>query len=813
MGAGSRPALQWPRCGRRGSGCCVRQRSALRRSLSDTVCPPRLQAGYTAEPAYALDGDDSSFWSSTGGATCCTESAPAWLRVSLGALRPVAALQLHWQQDLSLTLSLGNASGGPWATVATRGCDVCQQNGGTVSAGRWLTAVLPATVTASYAQLMITWSAAGGVGGCDDLCDFSTDVFTFAVWGPGVLPAGDGGTESPPGAPPAPCASVARPLGSLDAAAVLTGDAVLSAPGSGYDGRSQSMQLTAAQSPGSAGAAEFTAIIRPMAECPCDTSGWGNQGMLLITAWVWLGGGVLTGEGLVLSFVDSSKQTPGKMTYMRGCGVSASLPADAMSIVFDTADSDPACDAPGMGVRLVSTLRGAEAPPLVVGSTLEQGTSSFRQSGWVPVQVVVATALFRSGAAELAAQSQSLFVPRLIFVNGTTVISSDGVLGLHSAELQAVNATLEAMYLVVSARTGAGGGDAHAVSGVRVECYYGITGQLAAEEAIINWAGLRQPYAPPRGFRQLPPPPAATALQAQRGNTEARTLAFASAFGATLAAFTAAAAAVHWHRGRRAARRRTDVEFASLLEVTAAADAEETAEVLLLCTAEDALLADAVQAKLRLAGMRVCVAPLAADAALDAGVLRALRAAHVFAPLVTLPLLQRIARAAAAGEADAVLASWLAALHCHDGAAATTTHLLAIRPLLVGSTLPDASPPQWSNLLLEPAYARLLAALPDTAPAASAAALDAALRQIGAALLPARFAALTAREIVLGRAAGGSGGAAGDVEAMRDGGVLSDSGEPLFTLACAHEDLGLYLRDRYVKVLREDLLLRRPLAL
>jgi hypothetical protein len=64
------------------------------------TCAPALarahtQAGYTALPAYALDGDSATYWSSTGGTVCCTESTPAWLTVSLGAPRPVAALQLR----------------------------------------------------------------------------------------------------------------------------------------------------------------------------------------------------------------------------------------------------------------------------------------------------------------------------------------------------------------------------------------------------------------------------------------------------------------------------------------------------------------------------------------------------------------------------------------------------------------------------------------------------------------------------------------------------------------------------------------------
>ena len=59
---------------------------------------------------------------------CCTESRPAWLLVSLGAVRPVAALQLLYKQDLTYTLALANASDGPFVQVASQTCGVCTMN-------------------------------------------------------------------------------------------------------------------------------------------------------------------------------------------------------------------------------------------------------------------------------------------------------------------------------------------------------------------------------------------------------------------------------------------------------------------------------------------------------------------------------------------------------------------------------------------------------------------------------------------------------------------------------------------------------------
>ena len=57
-----------------------------------------------------------------------------------------------------------------------------------------------------------------------------------------------------------------------------------------------------------------------------------------------------------------------------------------------------------------------------------------------------------------------------------------------------------------------------------------------------------------------------------------------------------------------------------------------------------------------------------------------LRAVRVFAPLVTLPLLRRIARAAEEEQPDGALAEWLPALHFRAADAASQP---ANRPLLV----------------------------------------------------------------------------------------------------------------------------------
>ena len=96
---------------------------------------------------------------------CCSESRPAWLLVSLGAVRPLAALQLVQSQDMSHVLSVANASDGPYVQVASQTCDTCLMNVNLARVSRTTFRLAPETA-AAYVRLDITWSSAGGVGGC-----------------------------------------------------------------------------------------------------------------------------------------------------------------------------------------------------------------------------------------------------------------------------------------------------------------------------------------------------------------------------------------------------------------------------------------------------------------------------------------------------------------------------------------------------------------------------------------------------------------------------------------------------------------------
>ena len=96
--------------------------------------------------------------------------------MSLGAVRPLASLQVLVDQDMTYTLALSNASGGPFAVVARHTCEVCLMNAPLPGFLFWtktpltFTFTLPSGAAAAFVKLTVTWSANGGIGGCADLC-------------------------------------------------------------------------------------------------------------------------------------------------------------------------------------------------------------------------------------------------------------------------------------------------------------------------------------------------------------------------------------------------------------------------------------------------------------------------------------------------------------------------------------------------------------------------------------------------------------------------------------------------------------------
>ena len=207
----------------------------------------------------------------------------------------------------------------------------------------------------------------------------------------------------------------------------------------------------------------------------------------------------------------------------------------------------------------------------------------------------------------------------------------------------------------------------------------------------------------------------------------------------------------------------------------------------------DALLIDSIYDKLRLAGLRVFkdVEGFMAGRPFDAELVRIMmRGLPVFAPVFTLASLQRLG--AAATKCDAFLAEMLVALCLREAGSGCLVH-----PLLVGA----ATKVGWTASLLEdPAYDAALAALPDVTSAATVALVSAALCSAGAAPMPPHIAALTVREVVLGRAA-----------APAVAGVL----DAPFVLACTSSstaDLGLYISRQYAQPMWDAVRKRRPAA-
>ena len=737
---------------------------------------------------------------------CCSESRPAWLLVSLGAVRPLAALALMYDQDLSYTLWLGNASDGPFVQVARSTCEICVMNQyvastvGTYEGADWRTRrvhqLVPAA-SAAFVRLVVTWSAAGGVGGCNDLCDWASKIYELDTFGPGFLPPAWTNGDVPP--PPAPSLSAPPAQSCFDAdlvlqsdmesSVVLTGNAVITAAGSGMRGAS-SVALTPPE-PHRFGTAEYARIIRPTVDCSCAAVNF-----LIVTAYVWLGASAsMPGEGLVISLVDARRQTPGKTVFKRGCGTRPLLPEASVSFVLDTGDSDPSCDEPGTGLRMVASIEGGSAPPLVLCSSLDMSTASYRKGEWLPVQIQM------QRTSTWIYDSADSFAVLNVYVNGTETLNPFFLQNIYYPRIRAANISLESFYIVVSARTGGISSDRHAVSGVHVEhC------PPDHEAAIENWAGLRQPFTPPPAsppwLLPLQPPQRPAAV---RGAAQLGAESFGAAFACTLGLLLAVAL---WYR-RAPPNKHAATDAAGTPEsdeawlLSAPPPAAKIAvvvseespgqslefDVFLSYRRADALLVDTVHDKLRLAGLRVFkdVDGFLAGQPFDAQLVRIMRGVPVFAPVVTLASLQRLGGAAT--QCDAFLAELLVALSLLEAG-----NLCLIRPLLVGREADGG----WASLLEEAAYEAALAALPGVASAATVALVDSALRSAGAAPMPPHIAALTVREVLLGRAA-----------SPAVAGVLSSAP---FALACSAADLDLHISRQYAAPMWDAIRKRMPLA-
>jgi hypothetical protein len=458
---------------------------------------------------------------------------------------------------------------------------------------------------------------------------------------------------------------------------------------------------------------------------------------------------------------------------------------------------------------------------MVVCSTLEMSTSAFRRGAWTAVQflikkpnsrldedTVTGEILFQDGDGQSGATTLQN-VPYRAWVGGDLLLDAAG---LPVQRLRAANSTMAAFYIVVSARAGGAAMDTHAVSGLRLECVP-FAGDSTYASWIVDWSSLRQPLTPPPFGRPPPPDASHGALAGSSSGLGAAAALVASGFSAALAfgatLLLLSGAAVAWHARAQRVRGQQALlpcKAEEQLPHAAAPEAPKEEPQLPQPPAFDAFLSyrradwrivDAVQDKLTLAGLRVFkdVDGAMTGRPFDVELLLAVRSARAFAPVVTLASLQRMAGAATSSEPDTSLAEWLAALYfrdadeeaCVEEGGARPVRL--IHPLLVGTLMPPRGkgyPACWCSLAAEPAYAAALAALPDAVAAATVAMVDGALRRALGRPLPPRFACLTVRDIVLGRAAPPLAG------------ILS--GQP-FSLECSHEDLGLYMRGKFAPAL------------
>jgi hypothetical protein len=215
------------------------------------------------------------------------------------------------------------------------------------------------------------------------------------------------------------CDSPPPRLLALGQSADGAGGALHGAAALGTQGGRGAVLLTL-PAPSSSGSVEFTRVLRPMRDC--STARCEKSHFPTVTAYVWLGGGGgggggMPGEGLVLSLVDASKQTPGATVYMpaaTSCGTRAALPAWAISIVFDTADNGASgCDEPGTGLRIVSTLMGPHAAPVVLAQTLEQSTVRMRRNAWVTLQFALVLVQFEpsGSSSDNTSAALEMFLP------------------------------------------------------------------------------------------------------------------------------------------------------------------------------------------------------------------------------------------------------------------------------------------------------------------------------------------------------------------------------------------------------------------
>ena len=438
-------------------------------------------------------------------------------------------------------------------------------------------------------------------------------------------------------------------------------------------------------------------------------------------------------------------------------------------------------------------------------------TPWFRHADWVEVQLLVAS----SGDAAWSP---------MVYISGVLTLANRRAALLPKR-----------FFVVAGARTSGGTDDEHSLGGVRIDC------------APSSWAPrVQRPWRPPA------PPPGAAAVRrpsAKSGGTFWGALALLVGLGALVAALakvrrrrreaaapakapgvlyvtTASRAARSWERLEEAPGSSTDLEgqagsdspLRELVSVmpppappdalsgegsTAGTDGGNYAsaklggatafvfDVFLSYRRLDSRLVDAVQDKLLLNRLRVFkdVNGHMAGRPFDVELFRVIRDSAVFAPVITLEGMRRLALLRP-DQADFTLAEYITALYFFEAG-----DIPLVYPLAVGAeTYNGQGKAEWDKLFDNAMFKTYREELPEIVPTATLNLVNGVFLKILGHSLPAQFMTLTIREVMLGRL--------GDARTPALAGLFSFD---LYFLMCLQEDLSLHIEGRFARNIRAAL--------
>jgi hypothetical protein len=205
----------------------------------------------------------------------------------------------------------------------------------------------------------------------------------------------------------------------------------------------------------------------------------------------------------------------------------------------------------------------------------------------------------------------------------------------------------------------------------------------------------------------------------------------------------------------------------------------------------DSRLVDAVQDKLLLNRLRVFkdVNGHMAGRPFDVELFRVIRDAAVFAPVITLEGMRRLA-VLGPDQADFTLAEYITALYFFEAG-----DIPLVYPLAVGAeTYNGQGKAEWDKLFDNALFKTYRDELPDVVPTATLNLVNGVFLKILGHSLPAQFMTLTIREVMLGRL--------GDAKTPALAGLFSFD---LYFLMCLQEDLSLHIEGRFARNIRAAL--------